>query len=250
MNENKKKIKLFLEGNIGTGKTTLGQKLVEKYKDSEFITEPVNDWINIKDNDDKQNILEKFYINKERWGYTFQTFAFLTKAKLISNPQEKSIRFLERSILTDKNVFAKALYESGEMSNIEFKMYLEWSEWIYKEIEEKVGPHDGIIYIRCDPQISYNRVKVRSRTEENLIPIEYLEKIHKYHDDWLLNNNNDCLLNNNNVIVIDVNNDFENNEKELEIIINKISEFIDKIYEKNKIDSELNKNTNKNCSIN
>ena len=242
MNENKKKIKLFLEGNIGTGKTTLGQKLVEKYKDSEFITEPVNDWINIKDNDDKQNILEKFYINKERWGYTFQTFAFLTKAKLISNPQEKSIRFLERSILTDKNVFAKALYESGEMSNIEWKMYLEWSEWIYKEIEEKVGPHDGIIYIRCDPQISYNRVKIRSRTEENLIPIEYLEKIHKYHDEWLINNNN--------VIVIDVNNDFENNEKELEIIINKISEFIDKIHEKNNIDSELNKSKSANCSIN
>ena len=113
-------------------------------------------------------------------------------------------------------------------------------EWIYKEIEEKVGPHDGIIYIRCDPQISYNRVKIRSRTEENLIPIEYLEKIHKYHDEWLINNNN--------VIVIDVNNDFENNEKELEIIINKISEFIDKIFEKNKINSE--KNTTTNCSIN
>ena len=238
----KKKIKLILEGNIGTGKTTLGKKLVEKYKDSEFITEPVNDWINIKDNDDKQNILEKFYINKERWGYTFQTYAFLTKAKLISKPQEKSIRFLERSILTDKNVFAKALYESGEMNNIEWKMYIEWSEWIYKEIEEKVGSHDGIIYIRCDPLISYDRVKIRLRAEENLIPLEYLEKIHKYHDEWLLNNSN--------VIVIDVNNDFENNEKELEIIINKISEFIDKIYEKNNIDSKLNKNITTNCSIN
>jgi deoxyadenosine/deoxycytidine kinase len=238
----KKKIKLILEGNIGTGKTTLGKKLVEKYKDSEFITEPVNDWINIKDNDDKQNILEKFYINKERWGYTFQTYAFLTKAKLISKPQEKSIRFLERSILTDKNVFAKALYESGEMSNIEWKMYQEWSEWIYKEIEEKVGSHDGIIYIRCDPLISYDRVKIRLRAEENLIPLEYLEKIHKYHDEWLLNNSN--------VIVIDVNNDFENNEKELEIIINKISEFIDKIYQKNNIDSKLNKNITTNCSIN
>ena len=223
---------IIIEGNIGTGKTTLGKKLSELYPDSEFIPEPVDKWISLRDDGDNKNILENFYVNKNRWSYSFQTYAFLTRSKLILEKQTKNIRFLERSILTDRNVFAKALYESGDMTNLEWKMYNEWSSWLYDDIIGRIGKPAGIIYIRCDPQVSFDRVKLRSRSEESSIPLEYLEKIHKYHDDWLLKNEL-----NENVLVIDVNKDFENDKEHLDSIIEKIKTFVDDINQKSKITS-------------
>ena len=239
---------IIIEGNIGTGKTTLGRKLSELYPDSEFIPEPVDKWISLRNDTDNKNILENFYVDKNRWSYSFQTYAFLTRGKLILEKQTKNIRFLERSILTDRNVFAKALYESGDMTNLEWKMYNEWSSWLYDDIANRIGKPAGIIYIRCDPQVSFDRVKLRSRSEESSIPLEYLEKIHKYHDDWLLKNEQ-----NENVLVIDVNKDFENDKEHLDSIIQKIKTFIDDINQKSKILSAEAELANENyigCNIN
>ena len=54
---------ISIEGNIGAGKTTFVEKLKEELKhdkDIIFITEPVNIWESIKDNENK-SILERFY---------------------------------------------------------------------------------------------------------------------------------------------------------------------------------------------
>ena len=125
---------------------------------------------------------------------------------------------MERCIMTDKHVFAKALYETNIMSELEWKMYNDWSEWIYNDIIQSNGEPSGYIYIRCDPETSYERLKIRSRSEEDTVPLEYLQLLHKYHDEWLLNDKN--------VLVIDVNKDFEHDKEELERIMNKINEFV------------------------
>ena len=60
---------ISIEGNIGTGKSSLVRMLEEKYKYTDaivFIQEPVNEWLNLKDTDG-ENILEKF-INLKRGG--------------------------------------------------------------------------------------------------------------------------------------------------------------------------------------
>ena len=60
---------ISIEGNIGTGKSSLVRMLEEKYKYNDaivFIQEPVNEWLNLKDTDG-ENILEKFYKTQERW---------------------------------------------------------------------------------------------------------------------------------------------------------------------------------------
>jgi len=130
----------------------------------------------------------------------------------------KSKKLVERSIFTDKNVFAKLLYDTGKMSNIEWKMYNKWFDWSLQDLINKIGEPSGIIYLRCKPEISYERLKIRSRSEESSVPLEYLQKLHDYHDQWLLNNKN--------TIVIDVNNDFENNPTESNKIFEQLNNFI------------------------
>ena len=53
---------ISIEGNIGTGKTTLMRFIKDTYKNISkviFIEEPVDLWLKLK-SDDGENILEKF----------------------------------------------------------------------------------------------------------------------------------------------------------------------------------------------
>lgn len=42
-----------------------------------------------------------------------------------------------------------------------------------------------IIYLRCEPEVCYERTKKRSRNEEETIPLDYLKKIHDKHENWI-----------------------------------------------------------------
>lgn len=44
-----------------------------------------------------------------------------------------------------------------------------------------------LVYLRSDPKVVYERVKARARVEECHVPLEYLEQLHKIHEDWLYN---------------------------------------------------------------
>ena len=81
----------IIEGNIGSGKTTLVQKLRELNK-YEVIEEPVNEWLSIKDNNNK-NLLGLFYENPQQYAYLFQSIVFQTRLKSLDILQEKNIRF-------------------------------------------------------------------------------------------------------------------------------------------------------------
>ena len=61
----------------------------------------------------------------------------------------------------------------------------------------------------------------RERNEEKCVPLNYLETVCKYHDDWLLSEEYK-----DKVLVIDVNEDFENNPEFLNEIKQKIINFV------------------------
>jgi deoxyadenosine/deoxycytidine kinase len=87
----------------------------------------------------------------------------------------------ERSIYTDKFVFAKSLYDAKKMSLIEYTIYLK----LFNEFQT-IFQDLKIVYIRTCPEICDLRVKHRGRLGET-IPIEYLKDCHHYHDIWLNN---------------------------------------------------------------
>jgi deoxyadenosine/deoxycytidine kinase len=172
----------IIEGNIGSGKTTLINKLKEK-NIYEVIEEPVDVWLNIT-GDDNKNLLGLFYEDPNRYAYLFQTMVFKTRLQSLDKPQEKNIRFSERSIWTDKYVFGIYCIESGKMNKLEKNCYHTWFDWL----EEKFNPvPDGIIYVQTSPEKCLQRIKSRQRSEENSIPIEYLKELHDRHDNWINN---------------------------------------------------------------
>ena len=210
---------ISIEGNIGTGKTTLINILKEKYKSNiniVFIEEPIKEWLDLKDKTGK-NILDKFYNSQERWSYTFQMHAFITRAKKIMNYRYKDkIIVIDRSILTDRYVFAELLREQKKIDDIEWALYNEWFNWLSNEFT-MIRPVN-FIYLKANPQVSYKRIQQRTRDEESSIPISYIVDISNKHDSWLLSKKN--------VTVIDANDDFVNNVDTRDNIIKTVSEII------------------------
>jgi len=184
----KKTIYISIEGNIGSGKTTLLNLLKKKYTNIVFLDEPVNKWININDSNNN-NILDNFYKDQKRWSYTFQNFAFITRiTELIINKNKLINKTVisERSIDTDKNVFAELLFDNNHLSELEYNIYNYWFNILSKEVKKV----DKIIYVNTKPKLCSERIKIRNRIEEQNIKLEYLEQLHKKHKLWLSNKSN------------------------------------------------------------
>ena len=63
-----------VEGNIGAGKSTF-LKVINTFLNAQVVYEPHEKWQNVGG----ENLLENFYADTQRWAYTFQTYAFITR---------------------------------------------------------------------------------------------------------------------------------------------------------------------------
>ena len=218
---------ISIDGNIGSGKSTF-VKLLNNYNMNKlgdlkicFLQEPVNIWNEITDNNGV-TVIEHFYKDQEKFAFSFQMMAYISRLISIKNELKNNydIIFTERSILTDRNVFAKMLYDDGKINEIEFKIYNKWFDEFVNDF-----PEIEFIYLKTDPEIAFNRIIKRGRTGEN-IPLEYLKKCHKYHEEWLEQYTSKCVL--------DCNTDIEENpniiDEWIETIYNYISPHIVRFY--------------------
>lgn len=185
---------LSIEGNIGSGKSTVIRKLKEQFgneKCIEFLEEPVDTWMQIKDKNGI-NMLEKYYADTKNYAFAFQMMAYISRISQIKNILKNTnadIIISERSVHTDKHVFAKMLFDSELLEDVEYQIYLNWFDEFIKDI-----PQSLVFYIQTEPNIAYNRVLARARPGETC-DIDYLKKCHIYHDNWLIHNPNNITLN-------------------------------------------------------
>ena len=71
---------IYIEGNIGTGKTTL-LEIIKTYfpnKNNTVIYEPVDQWKLVKD-EHGVNLLDKFYSDIQKWSFAFQMNSFISR---------------------------------------------------------------------------------------------------------------------------------------------------------------------------
>jgi len=178
-----------IEGNIGSGKTTLIHELEEKLKVSGkkcvFVREPLDIWNSIKDSKSDENILQKYYKEPAQYALSFQIMAYMTfhqrLVDVIKDADEDTVIICERSMESSRNIFAKMLHEQqGVIDDVNYQIL----EMFYEKME--LIPVDAIIYLDVDVKTSGERVKQRGRKGEEDITPEYLEKCHDYYEKWLL----------------------------------------------------------------
>lgn len=201
---------LVIEGSIGAGKSTF-LSLMNKYLDINPVFEPVDQWQNVGGG---QNLLQKFYEDTARWAYTFQTFAFVTRVVQQNNNllNGHPVQVLERSVYSDRYVFAKNCFEMGLMSALEWQLYQDWFTWL---VDNYTHRPTGFIYLRTSPEVCYERIKLRERSAESSISLDYLKRLHDKHEQWLIERQQIASwLSDVPVLVLSCDNDFENNASE------------------------------------
>lgn len=172
---------VVVDGNIASGKTSyisfIEQKLKEKGMKVKVIKEPLELWQDV-------GIIQEFYNNEKRWGYSFQTFVYITRIQhaLKCLKEDYDIFIMERSWFTD-TIFMNTLHKRGDITNMEMEMYRCWCD-VCNEITFEF---DKFIYITCSPDICYKRMIKRSRNEESAVSIEYLADLHSSHEEFFDN---------------------------------------------------------------
>ena len=214
------KIIISIDGNIGSGKSTFFNQLKDKLNDRKdilFLEEPVDSWDKVRDENDK-TILEKYCNDQEKYGFSFQIMACVTRMKLLMDALKvPNVNFIisERSIITDKNVFAKMLFDDKKIENINYEIYK-----LFYNAHRDMIQNIVIVYIQTDPKICKERIQKRNRKGEDSIPMEYLEMCHKYHESWIMNKNV------NHKMIINGNSDNYKNPEMKETWINKFIQFL------------------------
>jgi deoxyadenosine/deoxycytidine kinase len=148
-----------------------------------FIDEPVEEWETIQD-ENGVSILQKFYMNQTKYAFCFQMMAYISRLVNMKTQIKihgvNKIYITERSLYTDKMVFAKMLYDSHQMEEIEYRIYLRWFNAFIEEY-----PLSAVIYINTSPEKCEERIKMRSRTGEEQIPFDYLMQCDQYHKNMI-----------------------------------------------------------------
>jgi len=213
---------ISLEGNIGSGKSTLLSYLENHFKGNAiiFLKEPVEDWETIRD-ENGVTMLEKFYKDQEKYSFPFQMMAYISRLVALKEAVEKNpaIIITERSLYTDRMVFAKMLYDAGKIEFINYRIYLKWFDSFAKEF-----PVHKVIYVKASPSICHFRIKMRSRIGESVIPLDYLESCNTYHEEMLDKKAPDCVCHNQ--LILDGSLDIHEKKDVVKTWISQIEEFM------------------------
>lgn len=211
---------IYIEGNIGTGKTTFLGFLKQLYPESSSIYEPVDQWTALVDENGK-NLLENFYQDQHKWSFAFQMNSFISRIQKVKSSSSE-LNFIERSVYTDKYCFAENCFKNKKMTKIEYDIYCRWHTWLCSEFKMRVG---AFIYLKTEPSISQERIRKRDRKGEAEIPLEYLTELHNLHNTWMTKE----IENNTPVLILDVSKDFYNDTEEQKKIKDSIGKFIDSL---------------------
>lgn len=194
---------LAVSGNIGSGKTTLTEKLAKHYGwKAEF--EAV----------DQNPYLPDFYEDMKRWAFHLQVYFLNSRYNQIRKIQESSISTIQdRTIYEDAYIFAANLYKS--------KLMTERDYWNYKSLFDSMITHvkapDLLIYLKADIPKLVGQIEKRGRSYETAMRIDYLKNLNSHYEEWIGGYQEGKLL------IVDVNNlDFVEKPEDFSFIVEKI----------------------------
>ncbi|KAM7028513.1 deoxyguanosine kinase, mitochondrial [Acridotheres tristis] len=234
-------LSLALEGNIAVGKSTFLKLLGATFPRWHLVTEPVAQWRKVPAAGTAQasvgsaNLLQLMYQEPARWSYTFQTFSCISRLKAMLEPPDEGppelphpVRVFERSVFSDRYVFAKNLFEAGHLQPLEWAIYQDWHDFLLRHLGPRATPH-GFLYLQARPQTCLERLRRRARQEEGGIQLGYLQQLHAQHEQWLVDRTTEihsAEARRAPVLVLDVDKDFEHDVAMQGVLMAQVEGFV------------------------
>jgi deoxyadenosine kinase len=159
-----------ISGLIGAGKTTLATEL-GKVLNLPVYYEPVVE----------NEYLEDFYRDMKRYSFSFQIYLLNCRFRQHQQVLWNGTGGIQDRTLYEDSIFAKVLYEEGNMEEREYKTYLN----LFRNMSNFMKKNTLIVHLDCKPEESLKRIKMRARGCETGITIDYLTKLYNAYEEFL-----------------------------------------------------------------
>ncbi len=186
-----------IEGNIGSGKTTLSKKISNEF-DSNLILEE------FEENPFLSDFLEDQKVNP--LGVELQFL--IDRFHQLKTPTSNS-----KPTIADYFIEKSLVFSSNNLSKIEKDLFDNY----YSVLFEKITQPDLLVYLSVNSERLLKNIKKRGRTIEQDLTANYLKNIHDSYIQYLKNKKNERVL------ILDISSlDFVENPKDYELIKNTI----------------------------
>lgn len=177
--KNKPNETIVIDAVVGAGKTSYMEMLSEEMKIPCF-QEPVQE----------NPLLDKFYYDRKRYAFPLQIYFLNRRFEMLKQASESGEpSLMDRSIYGDM-IFAKMLYEKGDMEKDEFILYRD----LLTNMLDHVEAPKLMIYLKIDTDSAIERIKKRGRDYEQIVERDYWENLNKEYEDYFSNYNLSSLL--------------------------------------------------------
>jgi 2-amino-4-hydroxy-6-hydroxymethyldihydropteridine diphosphokinase len=195
---------IAIEGNIGSGKTSLAKKIGDDFN-AKLVLERFAD----------NPFLPKFYKDEERYAFPLE-MSFLADRYHQLTDDLAQFDLFKNFIVSDYFIFKSLIFAQITLPKEEYNLYRKMFEIMYKEISKP----DVYIYLFQNTDRLLENIKKRGRDYEQNIKPSYLDKIHKGYLNFIKTKEHL------NTLIIDVSKlDFVNNETDYQSILKRILEY-------------------------
>jgi deoxyadenosine/deoxycytidine kinase len=202
---------IAISGNIGSGKTSLAEKLSKHYG-----------WSPLYESVDTNPYLKDFYNDMTRWAFHLQIYFLNSRFRQVNEIRVSGKTTIQdRTIYEDAYIFAANLHKSGHISDRDYLSYLD----IFNSMIHFVKPPDLLIYLRSDIPKLVRQIQKRGREYEYAMRLDYLKNLNEHYENWIGGYNEGRLL------IVDVKElDFVENIEDFATIVNKVDFEINNLF--------------------
>ena len=199
-------------GNIGSGKTTLTEKLAKHYN-----------WLPLYESVDHNPYLRDFYQDMTRWAFHLQIYFLNSRFRQVNEIRgNEKTTIQDRTIYEDAYIFAAHLHHGGNISDRDYQSYLD----IFHSMINFVQPPELLIYLRADIPKLVQQIEKRGRDFEYAMRLDYLRKLNDRYEEWISHYKLGKLL------IIDVNKlDFVERIEDFAFVIGKVDLELNNLFE-------------------
>ncbi|GAA0353148.1 deoxynucleoside kinase [Bacillus horti] len=164
---------LTVAGTVGVGKSTMTHRLAEALGFRTSLEKV-----------EGNPYLDLYYQNFSRWSFHLQIYFLAERFKEQKRIFEYGGGFIQdRSIYEDTGIFAKMLYQQGNMNETDFETYTSLFEAM---VMTPYFPHPNmIIYLEGTFDDIVQRVQERGRPMEQETPLAYWKELHERYENWI-----------------------------------------------------------------
>ncbi|HXS35339.1 MAG TPA: deoxynucleoside kinase [Flavipsychrobacter sp.] len=196
---------IAIEGNIGSGKSSLADLLAKHYN-ARLILEEFAD----------NNFLPKFYQEPERYAFPLELSFLADRYKQLKQLVVNQDLF-QQQIISDYMFTKSKLFARINLKNDEYELF----QKLFDIADLHLPPPDLLIYLHAPVSVLKQNIKKRGRAYEQDIPDTYLESVQQIYQQYIKQEMHKTLIVDSSII------DFVNVPTDF----NRLVEFLDKDYD-------------------